>query len=131
MERNEMIDVLKGMCERCLVKGILPTLMEARTLCDTFDRFRNNNYTNDGEYSQDILYFYNLAIKLHESGNTSLGESYSIYKAILTADRIDFVEMEHLLPIEEVKPVDKGSEVIVEPIKIKKNKSNKIGRAHV
>jgi hypothetical protein len=116
MEREEMIDILKGMCERCLIKGFLPTLMEARTLCNTFDRFRNNSYTNDGEYSQDILYFYNLATRLHESGNTSLEESYSIYNAILTADRIDFVEID--IPIKE--------EIVkIEPVKIKKTKKQK------
>lgn len=92
MERNEMINILNGMCERCLVKGMLPTLMEAKTLCDTFDRFRNNNYTDDEEYSRDIFYLYNLATKLHENRCTSLEESYSIYNAILAADRVDFVE---------------------------------------
>lgn len=113
MERNKMINILNGMCERCLMNGMLPTLDEARILCDTFDRFRNNNYKNDEEYSQDILYFYNLAVKLHKSGNTSLEESYSIYNAILTADRIDFVETED----STVKKI--------EPVKNKKtNKSN-------
>ena len=108
-----MINILNGMCERCLMNGMLPTLDEARILCDTFDRFRNNNYKNDEEYSQDILYFYNLAVKLHKSGNTSLEESYSIYNAILTADRIDFVETED----STVKKI--------EPVKNKKtNKSN-------
>lgn len=114
MERMEMIDILNGMCERCLMKGFLPTLNEARTLCDTFDRFRNNSYTNDEEYSRDILYFYNLAIKLHESGNTSLEESYSIYNAILTADKIDFVETD--IPVKEEEIIK------IEPIKIKKTK---------
>ena len=116
MERIEMIDILNGMCERCLMKGILPTLMEARTLCDTFDRFRNNKYTDDEEYSRDIFYLYNLAKKLHDSGNTSLEESYSIYNAILTADRIDFVETD--IPIKE--------EIVkIEPVKIKKTKKQK------
>lgn len=114
MERIEMIDILNGMCERCLMKGFLPTLNEARTLCDTFDRFRNNSYTNDEEYSRDILYFYNLATKLHESGNTSLEESYSIYNAILTADKIDFVETDIHVKEEEI--------IKIEPIKIKKAK---------
>ena len=88
-----MINILNGMCERCLMKGLLPTLIEAKTLCDAFDRFRNNNYTGDEEYSRDVLYFYNLAIKLHDGGYTSLGESYSIYSAILNADNISFIEM--------------------------------------
>ena len=114
MERIEMIDILNGMSERCLMKGFLPTLNEARTLCDSFDRFRNNSYTNDEEYSRDILYFYNLATKLHESGNTSLEESYSIYKAILTADRIDFVETD--IPVKEEEIIK------IEPMKIKKTK---------
>jgi hypothetical protein len=113
MERIEMIDILNGMCERYLMNGMLTTLDEAKILCDVFDRFRNNNYKNDEEYSQDILYFYNLAVKLHESGNTSLEESYSIYNAILTADRIDFVETEDTT----VKKI--------EPVKIKKNKKQK------
>ena len=104
MERIEMIDILNGMCERYLMNGMLTTLDEAKTLCDVFDRFRNNNYKNDEEYSQDILYFYNLAVKLHESGNTSLEESYSIYNAILTADRIDFVETEYTT-VEKIEPV--------------------------
>lgn len=116
MERIKMIDILNGMCERCLMKGILPTLMEARTLCDTFDRFRNNKYTDDEEYSRDIFYLYNLAKKLHDSGNTSLEESYSIYNAILTADKIDFVETD--IPIKE--------EIVkIEPVKIKKTKKQK------
>lgn len=116
MERFEMIDILNGMCERCLMNGMLPTLDEAKTLCDVFDRFRNNSYTNDEEYSRDIFYLYNLAVKLHKSGNTSLEESYSIYNAILTADRIDFVETD--IPIKE--------EIIkIEPVKIKKTKKQK------
>ena len=94
MERIEMIDILNGMCERCLMKGIISTINEAKILCDTFDRFRNTNYTNDEEYSIDILYFYDLATKLHESGNTSIGESYSIYRALLNADAVDLVEAE-------------------------------------
>ena len=116
MERNEMIEILNGMCERCLMNGMLPTLNEAKTLCDIFDRFRNSSYVNDEEYSRDIVYLYNLAVKLHESGNTSLEESYSIYNAILTADRIDFVETD--IPVKE--------EIIkIEPIKIKKTKKQK------
>lgn len=89
---NDVIDILNSMCERCLIKGMFSTLVEVKTLCDTFDRFCNRNYKNDEEYSRDIVYFYNLAVKLHESGNLSLEESYTTYGAILAADRIDFVE---------------------------------------
>ena len=111
-----MIGILNGMCERCLIKGMIATLDEARTLCEVFDRFRNNNYKNDEEYSQDILYLYELAVKLHDGGHTSLGESYSIYNALLSADKIDFVETD--IPIKE--------EIIkIEPIKIKKTKKQK------
>lgn len=92
MERYEIIDILKGMCERCLMKGIISNIDDAKILYEVFDRFRKSDYMNDKEYSDDILYLYNLAIKLHESGNTSLEESYSIYAAILTADKIDFIE---------------------------------------
>jgi hypothetical protein len=116
MERSEMIDILNGMCERCLMKGLLPTLIEAKTLCDTFERFRNSDYTNDEEYSRDVLYFYNLAIKLHDCGYTSLGESYSIYSAILNADNISFIEM-------NVSNVNES--VNVEPTKHKRNKKSK------
>ena len=111
-----MIDILNGMCERCLMKGMFPTLMEAKILCDTFDRFRNNNYTSDEEYSGDVLYFYNLAIKLHDGGYTSLGESYSIYSAILNADNISFIEM-------NVSNVNES--VNVEPSKQKRGKKSK------
>jgi hypothetical protein len=92
MERNEIINILNGMCERCLIKGLIQSLDDARKLYDAFDRFRNNGYVRDDEYSDDILYFYNLATELHKSGNTSLEESYSIYNAILSADRIEYVE---------------------------------------
>ena len=34
-----MIDILNGMCERCLMKGVITTLDEAKVLCDVFDRF--------------------------------------------------------------------------------------------
>ena len=34
-----------------------------------------------------------MGVKLHESGNTSLEESYSIYSALLAADSIDFIEI--------------------------------------
>ena len=104
LERKKMLDILRAMCERCLMKGLIQALDEAKELYEVFDRFRNNNYKNDEEYSQDILYFYNLAVKLHESGNTSLEESYSIYNAILTADRIDFVETEYTT-VEKIEPV--------------------------
>jgi hypothetical protein len=117
MERNEIIDILKGMCERCLIKGIISTLNGAKEIHDVFDRFSTNNYKNDNEYSDDIFYLYNLAKILHESGNTSLEESYSIYNAILTADRIDFIETKEPVTEEVIK---------VEPIKIKRSKkSNK------
>lgn len=124
MERNEMIDILNGMCERCLMNGMLPTLNEAKTLCEVFDRFCNNGYTNDEEYSSDIVYLYDLARKLHDSGNTSLGESYSIYSAILAADKIDFVETdEPLLPMTlDEHPVEPENIVEVKPVKIKRNK---------
>ena len=76
---------------QCLIKGLIQSLDDARNLYDVFNRFRNNGYTKDEEYSRDIVYLYNLAIKLHDSGYTSLEESYSIYSAILAADKIDFV----------------------------------------
>ena len=128
MDRNEMLNILNGMSERCLMRGMISTLDDAKLLCDTFDRFYNNDYTNDKEYSQDILYLYDLATKLHESGNTSLEESYSIYNAILSADKVDFVETDRHTPVEleEDKDVDKESVVIVKPVKIKGNKSKKI-----
>lgn len=124
MERNEMIDILNGMCERCLMNGMLPTLDEAKTLCDVFDRFRNIKYSNDEEYSSDILYLYGLARKLHESGNTSLEESYSIYSAILAADKIDFVETdEPLLAMTlDEHPVESENIVEVKPVKDKHSK---------
>lgn len=127
MERNEMIDILNGMCERCLMNGMLPTLDEAKTLCDVFDRFRNNRYTNDEEYSSDIVYLYNLAGKLHESGYTSLEESYSIYSAILAADKIDFVEIdEPLLSMTlDDHSVETENVVEVKPVKIKRSKKSK------
>jgi hypothetical protein len=117
MERNEMIDILNGMCERCLMKGIITTLDDAKEICEVFDRFRNRKYTNDNEYSGDIVYLYNLATKLHVSGNTSLEESYSIYNAILSADNIDFVETSDVVVDDKV--------VEVKPSKIKKSKKSK------
>ena len=146
MDRKEMIDILNGMCERCLIKGLIQSLDDARKLYDVFDRFRNNGYVMDDEYSDDILYFYNLATELHKSGNTSLEESYSIYNAILTADRIDFVEISKMVEFPEynneenivnVKPVILSSEensvvidnidpvIEVEPVKIKRTKTSK------
>ena len=116
MERNEMIDILNGMCERCLMKGMISTLDGAKTLCDTFDRFKNKKYKNDEEYSKDILYLYDLAMNLYGSGHTSLGESYSIYSALLEADKVDFVETNE--PIEE-------DIIVVEPVKLKRGKKNK------
>lgn len=111
-----MIDILNGMCERCLMKGMISTLDGAKTLCDTFDRFKNKKYKNDEEYSKDILYLYDLAMNLHGSGHTSLGESYSIYSALLEADKVDFVETNE--PIEE-------DIIVVEPVKLKRGKKNK------
>ena len=108
-----MLDILNGMCERCLMNGLIQTLVDVRKLCDVCDRFFNNNYINDEEYSGDILYFYDLATKLHKNGHTSLEESYSIYSAILHADKIDFVETEDTTVIK------------IEPVKNKRtNKSN-------
>lgn len=92
MERIEIINILNGMCERCIMKGILSTLDDVKELYDTFDRFRNNYYDDDEKYSSDIMYFYRLANELHDSGNTSLVESHSIFSAILAADNIDYVE---------------------------------------
>lgn len=103
MERKEMISILNGMCERCLIRGLVPTLDEAKTLYEVFERFSERKYTNDGEYSADVLYLYNLGVKLHESGNTSLEESYSIYNAILCADRIDFIETNEIVQEKVVK----------------------------
>ena len=124
MERKEIIDILNGMCERCLIKGFITTLNESKTLCEVFDRFSNNTYTNDEQYSGDILYLYNLAIKLHQSGNTSLEESYSIYNAILAADRIDFVEIvEPIESIENIEPV--VIENVVEEKKVKNKRTKK------
>lgn len=106
MVRNEMLDILNGMCERCLMRGFIQTIDDAKTLCEVFDRFCNNNYTNDEVYSSDILYFYNLATNLHNNGYTSLEESYSIYNAILAADKVDFVETngDDVVKLEQVKP---------------------------
>ena len=115
MERSEMVDILNGMCERCLMKGVIATLDEAKLLCEVFDRFRNKKYTNDKEYSGDVVYLYDLAVKLHNGGYTSLEESYSIYNAILSADRIDFVETDNINDDNTVK---------VEPVKIKR--TNKV-----
>lgn len=119
-----MIDILNGMCERCLMNGMLQILNDAKVLCETFDRFRNGDYANDEEYSIDIIYLYNLASKLHDSGNTSLEESYSIYSAILAADKIDFVETNEIIETEE--PVIMEEIVKQEPpVKIKRSKKSK------
>ena len=118
MERISIIDILNGMCERCLMKGVISTIDDAKVLCDVFDRLRNNSYINDDEYSGDIVYLYNLAVKLHKMGETSLEESYSIYDAILNMDKIDFVEVN--------KPI--VDEIIIkqEPVKIKRTKKSKV-----
>ena len=89
-----MINILKVMCERCLVKGLFSTMEDVKILCDNFDGFCNKKYTDDDEYSRYVLYFYNLAVLLHDKGYTSLEESYSIYNAILTADNVGFVEID-------------------------------------
>jgi hypothetical protein len=133
MERKEIIDILNGMCERCLIKGLIQSLDDARKLYDVFDRFRNNGYVRDDEYSDDILYFYNLATKLHKSGNTSLEESYSIYNAILAADNIDFIETDVNADVEyiseekivKVEPVVIEKDVDVEQVKVKRSKSSR------
>ena len=116
-----MIDILNGMCERCLMKGMISTLNEAKTLCEVFDRFCSNGYKNDDEYSSDIIYLYNLARNLHASGNTSLEESYSIYNALLAADKIDFVETDEPLNANYENIVD------VKPVKIKRSKKKEDG----
>ena len=133
MERNEMIDILNGMCERCLMNGMIPTLNEAKTLCEVFNRFSNNSYVNDEEYSSDIVYLYDLARKLHGSGNTSLEESYSIYSAILAADNIDFVETdEPLLAMTLVPSVEAENVVEVKPVKNKRcKKKENDGVVHI
>lgn len=119
MERKEIIDILNGMCERCLIKGLIQSLDDARNLYDVFNRFRNNGYTKDEEYSRDIVYLYNLSVKLHDSGYTSLEESYSIYSAILAADKIDFVEIDE--PLLEMTldehPVESENIVESKPVK--------------
>jgi hypothetical protein len=109
MERNEVIGVLNGMCERCLIKGVITTLDDAKVLYDVFDRFRHSSYINDVEYSNDVMYLYNLAVKLHESGYTSLEESYSIYSALLSADGIEFIETKE--PVEVNSKRNKKSKV--------------------
>ena len=111
------------MCERCLIKGLIQSLEDAKKLYDVFDRFRNNGYVRDDEYSDDILYFYNLATKLHKSGNTSLEESYSIYNAILAADMIDFVETDVNVDVENI---NKENIVKVEPVVIEKEKDDEL-----
>jgi hypothetical protein len=118
MERNEMIEVLNGMCERCLIKGIISTLEDAKILYDTFNRFRNNDYTKDEEYSRDVLYLYNLAVNLHENRCITLEESYSIYSAILAADKVEFVEIKENVVKDEI--------ITVAPLKIKKSKKTKV-----
>ena len=112
-----MIGVINGMCNRYLKMGFISTLEDAKILCEVFDRFRNINYTNDDEYSNDIMHFYNLAVSLHNNGHTTLEESYSIYNALLSADGVDFVEVNESVDEETVK---------VEPVKIKRRDISKI-----
>lgn len=127
MERVEIIDVLKGMCERCLIKGIISTLEGAKEIYDVFDRFSTNNYKNDEEYSDDILYLYNLAVKLHKSGNTLLEESYSIYNAILCADNVDFVETDKHNDDITQKPVElKSTNDDITQKSVKNKRSKKV-----
>lgn len=127
MERVEIIDVLKGMCERCLIKGIISTLEGAKEIYDVFDRFSTNNYKNDEEYSDDILYLYNLAVKLHKSGNTLLEESYSIYNAILCADNVDFVETDKYNDDITQKPVElKSTNDDITQKSVKNKRSKKV-----
>ena len=127
MEKTKVINILNGMSERCLMRGIITTLADAKILCEVFDRFCNGGHINDEEYSSDIVYLYNLATKLHESGNTSLEESYSIYSAILAVDKIDFVETdEPLLAMTlDEHPVETENIVEVKPVKIKRSKKSK------
>ena len=126
MERIEIIDVLKGMCERCLIQGIVSTLEGAKEIYDVFDRFSTNNYKNDEEYSGDILYLHDLAVRLHESGYTTLGESYSIYNAILHADSVDFVETnDNIETIVNIEPVVIENVVEEKKVKNKRNKKTK------
>lgn len=130
MERVEIIDVLKGMCERCLIKGIISTLEGAKEIYDVFDRFSTKNYKNDEEYSNDILYLYNLAVKLHKSGNTLLEESYSIYNAILCADNVDFVETDKhnddsIITQTSVELKSINDDITQKPVKNKRSKKVK------
>ena len=130
MERGEIIDVLKGMCERCLIKGVISTLDDAKKIYDVFDRFSTNNYKNDEEYSDDILYLYNLAVKLHKSGNTLLEESYSIYNAILCADNVDFVETDkhnddNIITQKPVELKSINDDITQKPVKNKRGKKVK------
>jgi hypothetical protein len=48
-------------------------------------------------------------VKLHESGYTSLEESYSIYSALLSADGIEFIETKE--PVEVNSKRNKKSKV--------------------
>ena len=75
---------------------------------------RTNCYEEELHEKADDLY--DLAINLHGSGHTSLGESYSIYSALLEADKVDFVEINE--PIEE-------DIIVVEPVKLKRGTKNK------
>jgi metal-dependent HD superfamily phosphatase/phosphodiesterase len=70
--------------------------------------FEHYEYTNDVEYSNDVMYLYNLGVKLHESGNTSLEESYSIYSALLAADSIDFIEIKDFVEDVVKSNIDDG-----------------------
>ena len=125
MEREEMLYILNGMCERSLMNGLIKTLEGAKTIYSVFNRFSSNNYINDKEYSDDILYFYNLAVELHTKGYTSLEESYSIYNAILCADRVDFVDTSNSVQF-DIDDIEQDETEVIKgkPVKIKKNKKH-------
>lgn len=126
MDRNDIIEIFNGMCERYLLKGMVHSLGEAKELCDIFERFKNKKYINDEEYSNDIMYFYILCKKLHDSGHLSLEESYSTYNAILHADNVDYVESDYTenVILEEIEQSDDEKNT-VEPVKIKRSRKQK------
>ena len=64
-------------------------------------------------------------MKLHKSGHTSLEESYSIYSAVLAADKIDFVENEKFETVEP-NTIDNHIEDKPKTDKIKRTKKSKV-----